>query len=60
MMRVKDPKKSLEFYVDKLGMTLVSERHMDSFSLYFLATLPEGMEKPDPSTPEARDWVKQT
>ena len=37
MLRIKDPKKSLEFY-QKLGMKLVSERHFDDFSLYFLGS----------------------
>ena len=60
MMRIKDPKKSLAFYVDQLGMKLVSERHFGDFSLYFLASLPEGVESPDPATPEASAWVKET
>ncbi|KAK9467573.1 Glyoxalase/Bleomycin resistance protein/Dihydroxybiphenyl dioxygenase [Lipomyces arxii] len=44
MLRVKDPKKSLEFYKDKLGMTLI--RTLDfpeaKFCLYFLAYDVEG------------------
>lgn len=45
MIRIKDPKKSLEFYRDKLGMTLLSESHLGvgedwGFSLYFLANVP--------------------
>lgn len=50
MMRVKDPKASLEFYEKTLGMTLVGEKHFGpeqgDFSLYFLASLPEGTEIP--------------
>lgn len=47
MMRVKDPIKSLRFYRDLLGMTLLSTRHIGvgedwGFSLYFLAHLAEG------------------
>lgn len=37
MLRVKDPKKSLEFY-QRMGMKLLVERHFDSFSLYFLGS----------------------
>ena len=37
MLRVKDPKKSLEFY-SKLGMKKLMERHFSDFSLYFLAS----------------------
>ena len=46
MLRVKDAEKSLHFYCDVLGMTLVSQSHMGvgedwGFSLYFLAYLSE-------------------
>eukprot|EP01006_Ploeotia_vitrea_P025342 TRINITY_DN58219_c1_g1_i1.p1 TRINITY_DN58219_c1_g1~~TRINITY_DN58219_c1_g1_i1.p1 ORF type:complete len:328 (+),score=56.74 TRINITY_DN58219_c1_g1_i1:64-1047(+) len=43
MIRVKDPKKSLEFYQKHFGMTLMCERHFESakFSLYFLGTCGE-------------------
>ncbi|KAI9500658.1 lactoylglutathione lyase [Coemansia spiralis] len=38
MYRIKDPKASLKFYVDALGMKLLDEHHNDDakFSLYFL------------------------
>lgn len=47
MKRIKDPVKSLRFYRDVLGMTLIKEAHMGvgedwGFSLYFLASVPEG------------------
>jgi lactoylglutathione lyase len=35
MLRIKDPKKSLDFY-QRLGLKLLAERHFDDFSLYFL------------------------
>ena len=37
MFRVKDPVKSLHFYKEVLGMTLIAESHHGDFSLYFLA-----------------------
>ena len=44
MMRVKDPEKSLKFYKDLLGMTLLRSSDLGDFSLYFLASgqVPEG------------------
>lgn len=43
MIRVKDPKKSLPFYIGQMGMTLLAEKHFPQwkFSLYFLASLPK-------------------
>ncbi|GLB44986.1 putative catalyzes the conversion of hemimercaptal, formed from methylglyoxal and glutathione, to S-lactoylglutathione [Lyophyllum shimeji] len=37
MIRVKDPKPSLEFYQNVLGMELLSEKRFETFTLYFLA-----------------------
>ncbi|VDB83243.1 unnamed protein product [Peniophora sp. CBMAI 1063] len=37
MLRVKDPKASIKFYTEVLGMTLVDEHPSDDFTLYFLA-----------------------
>ena len=59
MIRIKDPKKSLPFYTDLLGMTLVRESHFGDFSLYFLATLPKGFTVPDPTSEEAAPFVKK-
>jgi lactoylglutathione lyase len=42
MLRVKDPKTSIEFYTRQLGMTHVRTSHNDTFSTYFLASLPDG------------------
>jgi len=55
MLRVKDPKKSLAFYTEIMGMTLVNEKHFEQgkFSLYFLGTFPEGTKLPEPTSPEA-------
>lgn len=48
MLRIKDPKASLDFYSRVLGMKLV--RKLDfaewKFSLYFLAYVPEGISVP--------------
>ena len=48
MLRIKEPKRSLDFYVNVLGMTLVE--HMDfpqyKFSLYFVGYIPKGMTLP--------------
>jgi lactoylglutathione lyase len=42
MLRIKDPAKSLAFY-QKMGMKVLTTRHFDDFSLYFLgsSTLPD-------------------
>ncbi|KAI6033271.1 Glyoxalase/Bleomycin resistance protein/Dihydroxybiphenyl dioxygenase [Pisolithus orientalis] len=37
MLRIKDPKASLHFYTEILGMTLIRESNMGDFTLYFLA-----------------------
>jgi len=58
MLRIKDPAKSLHFYRDLMGMTLVDKLDFPqySFALYFLSTLPAG-ETLDvtPGTQEAHD-----
>jgi len=36
MIRVKDPKASLQFYTEILGMDLLSEKKFTDFTLYFL------------------------
>ena len=57
MLRVKDPIKSLYFYRDLLGMTLLRESHYSDFSLYFLAHLPEGTIIPIDED-EKREYIK--
>lgn len=48
MLRIKDPKKSIDFY-KALGMKLVEEKHFDDFSLYFLCSgnVPDGAGRKD-------------
>jgi len=46
MIRVKDPAKTLPFYKDIMGMTLVGEKQFSDFSLFFLATIPKGVTPP--------------
>ena len=59
MQRVKDPSKSIPFYRDLLGMTLLRVCHFPDakFSLYFLATLPAGVVPPDPEGPDASEFI---
>ncbi|KYG61885.1 lactoylglutathione lyase [Bdellovibrio bacteriovorus] len=56
MMRIKDPKASLEFYTNILGMKLV--RKLDfaewKFSLFFLAYVPEGENVPSENEANAK------
>ncbi|KNC80468.1 hypothetical protein SARC_07171 [Sphaeroforma arctica JP610] len=58
MMRIKDPKKSVEFYTKYFDMTLMDELHYPDakFSLYFLITLLPGQTAPKPGTPEAKEF----
>ena len=59
-LAVKDPKKSLQFYEDHLGMTLIDKYKFEKydFSLYFLASLKPG-ETYDltPGTKEAHAYL---
>lgn len=60
MLRIRDPSKSIPFYTDLLGFTLIDTFDFPQydFSLYFLTTLPEG-ETYDlqPGTQEAHDYL---
>lgn len=60
MLRIRDPAKSVAFYTDLLGFTLIDTFDFPQykFSLYFLTTLPEG-ETYDltPGTQEAHDYL---
>ena len=60
MLRIKDPAKSLPFYTDLLGFTLIDKFDFPQykFSLYFLTTLPEGEEYTlTPGTQESHDYL---
>lgn len=60
MLRIADPVKSLAFYKDVMGMTLIDSFDFPQwkFGIYFLVTLPEG-ETYDltPGTTEAHDYM---
>lgn len=59
MLRIKDPVKSLAFYTNILGMTLVKHRSFpdDKFDLYFLAKLTPQERDNLPAGDELKDWV---
>lgn len=60
MLRIKDPEKSIPFYIDVMGMTIIDTLDFPqwNFKLFFLTTLPEG-EIYDlvPGTQEAHDYM---
>jgi len=58
MLRVKDIKKSLDFYQQILGFSLVDQRDYASFSLYFLAYINENEQIPT-NTNAKRLWLAQ-
>lgn len=58
MKRIKDPVKSLHFYRDLLGMSLLRVAHHEDFSNYFLAHLPPGTKHPAPDSAEASEFIK--
>ena len=60
MLRIKDPVKSVQFYTEQLGFTLIDKFDFPQykFSLYFLTTLPEGETYTlTPGTQEAHDYL---
>jgi hypothetical protein len=60
MLRIKDPVKSLAFYRDVMGMTLIDKLEFPdmTFDLYFLTTLPAGETYPHtPGTDEAHKYL---
>ena len=63
MLRIKDPKKSLDFYEKHLGMKLVDKYDFKAweFSLYFLVSMKPGETLGfTPGTPEAREYLWNT
>lgn len=59
MLRIKDPQKSVQFYTDVLGMTLLDRYNFDAmkFSLYFLG-YPDATDGEIPDDPAARTtWI---
>jgi len=56
MLRIRDPRPSLAFYRDVLGMTLLQQLDFEEmrFSLYFLAYLSEGETIPEDPAERAR------
>ena len=58
MLRVKDPKASLNFFVNHMKMSLLRESHYSDFSLYFLASIEPNTELPDKDIPEAADFIR--
>tara|TARA_B100000214_G_C23863684_1_gene579284 strand:- start:42 stop:545 length:504 start_codon:yes stop_codon:yes gene_type:complete len=58
MLRIKDPKASLQFYQNVLGMTLFDTFHFEkmNFSLYFLGYSAKGAQIPEDKK-EKRRWM---
>lgn len=59
MLRIKDPEKTVPFYRDNFGFSLIHQFNFPQweFSLYFMAILPEGEVPPTPGTPEAEKYL---
>jgi lactoylglutathione lyase len=60
MLRIKDPKKSIAFYRDLMGFTLIDQFDFPQykFSLYFLTTLPQGETyNLTPGSQQAHDYL---
>ncbi|CDJ39649.1 lactoylglutathione lyase, putative [Eimeria tenella] len=60
MIRVKDPKQSLAFYRDLLGMKLIAKKDKGDFTVYFLAYLEPGVSPPENiEGQEADEFIKK-
>lgn len=55
MLRIKDPAVSVPFYREHFGMRLIHKYDFPqwNFSLFFMGTVPEGTQLPEPGTPES-------
>ena len=63
MLRIKDPSKTIPFYTDIMGMTVIDALDFPNykFKLYFLTTLPEGERYSlTPGTKAAHDYLWST
>ena len=58
MLRVKDPAPSLDFYTQHLGMTHVRSSRQETFTTFFLASLPQDSHPPPPADPESAEAKK--
>ncbi|GAA6010281.1 hypothetical protein JCM11491_006247 [Sporobolomyces phaffii] len=59
MFRIKDAKKSLDFYQNVLGMELLQESPGGDFTNYFLAFPEEGKENLSKEEKSARKWARE-
>mmetsp|Transcript_13094 Transcript_13094/g.30131 ORF Transcript_13094/g.30131 Transcript_13094/m.30131 type:complete len:335 (+) Transcript_13094:259-1263(+) len=59
MLRIKDPGRSIPFYTELFGMSLIDTLDFPQygFKLFFLATLPEGEKLEKPGTKKAHDYL---
>jgi len=63
MLRINNPRKSLDFYTEKMGMTLLDKYDFPqwNFSLFFLATLKQGESYSlEPGSKEAHKYLWET
>jgi lactoylglutathione lyase len=59
MLRIKDPKKSVDFYTQHFGFQKIHQYDFPewNFSLYFLAILPDTLKCPTPGTKESEEFL---
>jgi lactoylglutathione lyase len=63
MLRIKDPKLTLDYYQTHFKMVLIAQKHFPQwkFSLFFLASVPDGFTLPyeDTESDEAFKYLNQ-